>query len=492
MSQIDAPLRKDAQFPDSGHCTRPTTLSVRRAMPRNSCATILAFVQVQRPSTVTVGNQIYRSLRDAIENGVLRSGFRLPSSRELARQTGVARNTVQEVYRRLIVEGYLRGRSGSGTFVATPAAASRPSDSRLKLSRWAAARLMVVSRPLSQPFDITSAASDEFSWRRWMQLVSSGWSGGPHRQEPLGLDAARMAVAEHAAAVAGISCNAGDVVIGRSAGRMLMTIARVLADPGDLVMIDDSADRDVPFLFELADLRCVSAEADRDGIDVETVQDSDCRLIYVRRELNAGRRYALMAWAKTRPTPVIEDDFDAIVDPRPGSFKALKTLDTRGVCIYLANLGRTLMPGVPISFAVAPAPVVDALRVLPPSPPAAGEQLALAAYMRSGEFTRQIGRMRGVYGARREALVEQLTVQLSGAIISIEHRGPLHVIARLSPHLDAMEVAATARLLDLDVVASRSEQGLLVGYGGMPVERMPEAVARLAAAFETRDGALTA
>jgi GntR family transcriptional regulator / MocR family aminotransferase len=240
-------------------------------------------------------------------------------------------------------------------------------------------------------------------------------------------------------------------------------------------------------------LRCVVAPSDRNGLDVDSIPGSDCRLIYVRRELNPGRRYALMAWAKSRPTPLIEDDFDTIVDPRSNSFKPLKALDSRGVCVYLADLGRSLMPGVPISFAVAPAPVVEALRALPPSPPTTGEQIALAAYMRGGEFTRQIGRMRAVYGARREALVEQLTAQLSGAIVSIEHRGPLHVIARLSPHLSATEVGAAARALDLDIVASPSEDGLLVGYGGTAVERMPEAVARLAAAFEiVRDGVLTA
>src|SRR5213075_1670919 len=107
-------------------------------MPKKASSTILPFLSVERSAPARVGSQLYNALRGAIEEGVLRPGFRLPSSRELAKQTGVGRNSVHDAYQRLIVEGFLRGRSGSGTYVVGPAVTVRATRSRVTLSRWAA------------------------------------------------------------------------------------------------------------------------------------------------------------------------------------------------------------------------------------------------------------------------------------------------------------------------------------------------------------------
>lgn len=472
-------------------------------MPKKPSASILPFLSVERSAAAGIGNQIYNALRRAIDDGVLRSGFRLPSSRELARQTGVGRNSVHDAYQRLIVEGFLRGRSGSGTYVVGPAVTVRATRSRVTLSRWAARHLHETGRPsLNQPFAATAAADDEFSWPRWLQLVSAGWRSWRNatdaRQETHGLKELRIALAEHAAVICGISCDPDEILIGTGGDRLITAVARLVADPGDAVLIDDASDRAARFLFELIGLRCVEAGVDHDGLDVERAQSAEARLAFLRPSaegpcgvvMSPGRRYAVMAWAKAHALPVIEDDFDSIVDPPAQGLKPLKSLDTKGVCIYVADLSRALMPGVSISFAIAPPSIVDACRAarLLPLPPPVGEQLALAAFVSSSEFSRQIARMRGAYNERREALIHELRRQLSGGIVSIERRGPLQVIVRLSDELRDVTVAEAAATMNLDIAAlslvAPEEQGLILGYGGTQLDRLPNTVNSLAEAFE--------
>ena len=204
--------------------------------------------------------------------------------------------------------------------------------------------------------------------------------------------------------------------------------------------------------------------------------------------MSPGRRYAVISWAKAYGIPIIEDDFESIVDPPLAGLRSLKSLDTRGVCTYIADLSRALMAGVAISYAIAPASIVEAAgRLVPSALPPVGEQLALAAFLRGNEFSRQIGRMRAVYTERREVLQHELRKQLGGAIISIERRGPLQVLVRLADDVRDVAVAEAAASLRLEVVplsaVMPNEDGLILGYGGTSPDRLPLAVASLAEAF---------
>jgi GntR family transcriptional regulator/MocR family aminotransferase len=481
-------------------------------MPKKPSGVILPFLSVERSAGAEIGGQIYSMLRRAIDDGVLRSGFRLPSSRELARQAGVGRNSVNDAYRRLIVEGFLRGRSGSGTYVVGPAVTVHPKRSRVTLSRWAAHSVRHASSPrtANRPFALGAAAFEEFSWPRWLQLVSQGWRSwreGTPEPEPHGAEELRMAIAERAAVVSGISCSPDEVIVSSAGEGLVMALARLIADPGDAILIDDPTDRATRFLLELIGLRCEEAVIGDDGLDVERAVNTEVRAALLRPSaegargvvMAAGRRYATMSWAKAHGTSVIEDDFDAIVDPAVLGLRSLKSLDSMGVCIYVADLSRSLMPGIRMSYAIAPRVVVDAWRAtdfLPVKPPTIGEQLALAAFLRSGDFPRQIARMRSAYTERRDTLMAELTSQLRGGVTAIERRGPLQLILRISDELRDVSVAEAAAELGLDVMPlspfSADEQGLIVGYGGSSPKQLKQAVTILAEAFSPAAAGITA
>jgi GntR family transcriptional regulator/MocR family aminotransferase len=472
-------------------------------VPKKPSGVILPFLSVDRSTGGEIGTQIYSMLRRAIDDGVLRPGFRLPSSRELAHQAGVARNSVNDAYRRLIVEGFLRGRSGSGTYVVGPAVTVHPKRSRVTLSRWAAAsvRHALPPRTANRPFALGGAAADEFSWPRWLQLVSQGWRlwrEGTPEPEPHGAEELRMAIAERAAVVSGISCSADEVIVSSAGEGLVMALARLIADPGDSILIDDPTDRATRFLLELIGLRCEEAVIEDDGLDVERAVSSKVRAALLRPSaegvsgivMAAGRRYATMSWAKTHGTTVIEDDFDSIVDPAVLGLRSLKSLDSMGVCIYVADLSRALMPGIRMSYAIAPRGVVEAWRAadfLPVKPPTIGEQLALAAFLRSSEFPRHIAKMRSAYTERRDALTAEVTSRLYGGVTAVERRGPLQLILRITDKLRDVSIAEAAAGLGLDVMPlspfSPDQQGLIVGYGGSSPRQLRQAVAVLAEAF---------
>jgi GntR family transcriptional regulator/MocR family aminotransferase len=290
-----------------------------------------------------------------------------------------------------------------------------------------------------------------------------------------------------------VSCDAADLVVTAAGEYSLATLARLVAEPGDAILVDDPHDQRRRALFESIGLRCIDGALDAEGLDVESNIDLAARVAHLRPSaegplgtvMTAARRYAVMAWVRKAGALVVEDDFDSIVDPRHDLPPSLKAIDSRGRVVYVAALWRSLMPGVGIGFAIAPREIAEAFGAVSPllgSTPPPHRQLALATFLRSGAFARHVRAMRSVYAERREVMIETLTRSLGGAIISIERGQPLQLVIRLDV-ADDVEIAHRADVHGFEVIPLSTRaagHGLIVGYGGMQVPQIRECVLRLA------------
>jgi len=475
--------------------------------------------------------QLYTHLRTAILSGKLKHGLKLPSTRALADELSVSRNTVFNTYRQLMAEGYLESVEGSGTFVArvlpdrlltTPGrkipidTQPRRAESRQPLfSERArlqlAAPQMTASLPpsssgLPRPFASGTPALDAFPYKLWSRLVVQQARRMPGSaftyQDPAGYRPLREAIAAHVTVSRQVHCTPEQIIIVSGSQGALDLAARMLVNAGDPVWMEDPGYLGARGAFLGAGAHIIPVPIDDQGLVVETgiVRAPQARLVYLTPShqfplgatLSLARRLALLDWAKRAEAYILEDDYDSEYRFAGRPLAALQGLDDADRVIYIGTFSKVLFPALRIGYLILPPPLVDAfltVRHLIDVHTPMLEQAVLTDFMAEGHFSRHLRRMRTLYAERRAALLEAVS-ELPLEIHSPE--AGIHCIGWLPAGLDERSVVrqATAHGLDLWTVSNFSleplaRQGLLLGYGGFSVPEIKAGVRRLAAAMRS-------
>src|SRR5579872_2392976 len=255
-----------------------------------------------QPATARIGERI----RAAIVSGALAPNARLPSSRTLAKDLGVARNTVDWALGQLVADGYIVRRRGSGTFVAESlperdAAPIRPRGAKRKDSGRAAAaqpRLSERARALQSypghyrrlaaiPFTPSLPPIDLFPRKTWNRLLSRESARGDGEYwtygASSGLPALQQAIAAHASAMRATRCCPEQVIVVTSTQQAAELAAKVAADPGEPVWVETPGYPPAQHCLRAAGLRIVPVPVDEEGLVVEAGRklESSARLAYV-------------------------------------------------------------------------------------------------------------------------------------------------------------------------------------------------------------------
>ena len=463
--------------------------------------------------------RLHGALREAIASGRLAPGLRLPSSRELAAQSGVSRNTAVAAYELLASEGWLESRGAGGSFVAElPRAAVAVSD-RASVAPWADSRwlrreaggwppaLVSGAAPayrfqtgvpeLAQfPFDVLRRLQT-----RALQALSHEAAHYPDAQ---GLHALREALAGHVSSSRAVACTADDIVVTAGAQQAFDLISRVLVTPGRTVAAVENPG--YPPLWQAlqgAGATLAPAPLDGEGLVVAALPEA-AHIVCVTPShqaplgmpLSLARRRELLNWAARRQAVVIEDDYDGEFRFTARPLDALKTLDRDGRVFYVGTLSKSMFPALRLGYVVAPAwareALVEAQR-------AAGlgvsalTQAAVADFIAEGHLLRHVRRMRGEYAQRRGLLERLLPAQLGERAAVLPAIAGLHLAVALEG-VDADELVRRAWAAGVGVEplsrywlgpGAGAPAGLVLGYGSLAASRIPEAVSRLGRALGT-------
>ncbi len=463
---------------------------------------------------------VFDRLRAGILTGALAPGARLPPTRALAAELGVARQTVVLAYERLAAEGYVRGRIGSGTFVASdlpdaaPALAALPPTAAHALSqrglRLAAVPVAAVARDATAGLLLAGGlpAPDLFpatAWARCFNRVLKAWPPdlGAY-PPPQGLHALRSQIAAHLAATRGLVADPGCIVITAGTQQALRAAADLLLDPGDAAWVEDPGYIAGRGALIAAGAQPVPVPSDTEGMDVaEGIRLAPtARLALVAPShatplggpMPVARRLALLDWATRANAWVLEDDCDSEFRWEGHPLPPLASLDRSGRVIYCGTFSKTLAPALRLGFAVVPAPLVPAfvrLRTLMDRGTDALGQAALAEFMREGLLGPHIRRVRTEYARRRAAVLAALR-RHAPQVTPIPALGGLHMVAQLPDGMDEAAVAAACRSRGLAVAPLRAYyvgpprlNGLVIGFATTPVALATEAARRLAQALKS-------
>ena len=479
-----------------------------------------------------LNRQLYEALRHAMLHGHLSAGERLPSSRDLAHDLGLSRNTVMAAIGQLTVEGYLSSHVGSGTFVADsvplvsasarrsaaaghatqghplPLAWQSPAPTRTLSARGAAlAHRFTASALEVQPFPPGMADFSAFPVALWQRLQNKHWrhtrpdmldyaSGGGHG--PL-----RRAVADHVRVFRSVQLDPEQVIITSGTQQSLALCAQLLADPGDTVWLEDPAYWGAAKAFMATSLRLHPVAVDGEGINPQPADhDHPPRLVYVTPShqypsgavMSLARRHALLAAARHHNAWVLEDDCDSEFRFSGPPVSSLQGLDADGRVLYMGTFSKVLYPGIKLGYLVVPKALVADFKQAHYDLNRPGQiplQAALAEFMEMGHFASTLRRARLAYAERRQALVAALAPCLQagpptatavanppdhpkGWIAGAEQG--LHLCLRLPPHVDDRALAEqaaqhhlTVRPLSAYCLARTDLRGLVIGCGYAPL-----------------------
>ena len=463
---------------------------------------------------------VFERLRQGILTGTLPSGARLPPTRALATELGVARQTVVLAYERLSAEGYVRARTGSGTFVAAdlpdaaPAPAPPPQTAAQALSARGARLSAIPASAAARDSGIGMLlagglpAPDMFpaqAWARCTTRVLQSLSGElASYPPPQGLRVLREQIAAHLAATRGLVADPGCIVVTAGTQQALRTAADLLLDPGDTVWAEDPGYIAGRGALLASGAVPVHVPSGTEGLDVAAGirLAPHARLALVAPShatplggaLPIGQRLALLDWASRANAWVLEDDCDSEFRWEGRPLPPLATLDSAGRVIYCGTFSKTLAPALRLGFAVVPAPLVAAfvrLRTLTDRGTDAISQATLAEFMRQGLLAPHIRRTRTEYGKRRAAVLAAMQKYVHSAE-ALAVPGGLHMVARLPDNADEPGAVLACRTSGLAVAPLRAYyggqpgmKGLVMGFAATPIAMAADCAKRLEAALQS-------
>ena len=483
------------------------------------------LVLTSRSRSEALYAQLYRALRAAILRGELGPGARLPSTRALAADEGLARNTVLRAYDQLLGEGYVVGRRGSATRVAAEIpddvaeiarVAERPQRIRRpavpRLSRWAA-RLpeewpswAVPERGLPYDFRYGRPPFGDFPHATWARLLARRARAATIRDvdygEPAGLPALRAAIAEYLARARAVDCQPEQVVVVHGAQQGLDLIARVLLDPGDRVLIEEPHYSGARRILQAAGVRLHPVPVDREGFDVARAGRvaARARLAYVTPShqfptgvvMTLPRRLALLAWAERAGAWVVEDDYDSEYRYGGRPVESLQGLDRAGRVIYVGTFSKVMFPALRLGYLVLPPRLVGpctTAKALADTGSPGLEQRALADFLTAGHYERYLRRTRARNRDRRAALLAAVKHHLGDRVEVAGANAGLHVLLWLRgiPATGAPRVVTRAARVgvgvytpDLFYLGRPPRAGLVLGYASLDEDAIREGIRRLA------------
>jgi len=479
------------------------------------------FTALDRSSVTALHRQLYNQLRESILSGRLSAGTRLPSTRELAGELSLARNTVLNAFDQLYAEGYLTRRVGDGTYVSKELPDDLLRVKRVQevrrhsrrngrvLSTWGKAVANVSVSPGNyvgppRPFRTGTPALDAFPYQLWGRLLAQRWKESGRAMIPYGDSAGylplRQAIASYLSTTRGVRCIPEQVIITCGSLHALEIIARMILEAGDAAWIEDPGFLGARAALKAAGAQLVPVPVDDDGLNPASGIErcADPRLIYVTPShqyplgmtLSLSRRLELLRFAGKTGAWIVEDDYDSEFRYLGQPLAALQGLDTEQRVIYVGTFSKVLFPSVRIGYIIAPPDLVSAFvhaRSVGGHQSQTLDQAVLADFITAGHFARHLRKMRKLYAERQQVLLRAARKELTGLLDLKVNDAGMHLMGWLREGVDDAAAAQSAFAGGVEVtplsaycIEPPARGALRLGYTGYTPREIRAATRQLA------------
>jgi GntR family transcriptional regulator/MocR family aminotransferase len=478
-----------------------------------------AIIYLDPDSGLNLQGQIRQKLVEAILKDTFPPDRRLPSSRKLAQQLGVARNTVVLAYQQLVDEGYLVARQRSGLYVnpkilerriglegkAAPPPAQTPFwRKRLKAKVPRKRQFACPPNWQQYPYPFIEGQFDQSlypvkEWREANRLALgvrdiNEWAGETGDvDDPMLVDQIRKKILPRR----GIQATPDEILITIGTQQALHLMVELLVDSTVPVAIEEPGYPDMRRLLERRGAPLVYQPLDTEGLVVDQRLD-DCQLVYVTPShqaptavtMSMERRRALLDKATCRDLLIIEDDFDSESNYLGNPHPALKSIDSQGRVIYMSCLSKVLSPGLRLGFLVAPPEIIEAaryLRRLTVRHPPLNNQRTAAYFLSLGHYDTFLMHLHETFRERWIALRRALNYYLLHHVVMTPAQGGSSFWVRGPSDLDTEFVVKEAArrgvliepISDYYATSNVPENCFRMGITSIPHDRIREGVLQL-------------
>ena len=481
--------------------------------------TALPTLALDRHSTIPIYRQLYEGYRQAILTGQLRKDVQMPSTRELAIELRISRNSVMNAFDQLRAEGYIRGEHGSGTFVEGGGLSDEESHGK----RTSGLRILpagVVSREATRignasympassppiPFRRGLPALDEFPLALWSRIVArcsrKTTSEDLNYTEPQGSFVFRCTIAEYLRNFRAVKCDPEQIFVVSGSQQGLHLIAHTLLNEGDPVYMEDPGYPGARSAFLAVGAEVIPVSVDDEGMEVsKVIQFGHApKLIYVTPShqlplgvtMSLGRRLTLLDWAEQTTACVIEDDYDSEFRFVSRPLSSLQGLSPEHV-IYVGTFSKAMFPSLRLGYIVLPKSLVPAFSDSRRSNDFCAPFLTQAAmneFITEGHFARHLRRMRVLYAERQSAMLTALRGEFGNQLQISNTDTGMDLILWLPKSINdtkASLLASKAGILTMPMsffnsVSSRGG-GLFLGFGAFNENQIWEGAKKLSRAL---------
>ena len=399
--------------------------------------TVLIDVNSKEP----MYEQIYKYIREEIKNGNISCGTKLPSGRGLATYLEVSRNTIDMAYGQLLSEGYIESIPKKGYYVCN--LESLYIEEQIKKSGRREEKQLAEKRAKAREkqeeeyqidFSISGVDMDYFPYGKWRKLMKECliddnkelFLEGKHA----GDEQIRIAIQHYLHQSRGVQCELSQIIIGAGSDYLLLLLSRLFEQPLQ-VAIENPAYKQAYTIFQNLGYEISPISVDEQGMRVEELEKADINLAYVTpshqfplgRVMSAGRKQQLLVWAgKEENRYIIEDDYDSEFRYFGKPIPALQSQDLFEKVIYVGTLSKAIAPGIRMSYMVLPKKLLEIYEERAEfysSTVSRIDQNVISQFFIQGHFERHLNRMRKIYKAKHDLLLQKLresglSMQISG------------------------------------------------------------------------------
>lgn len=465
-------------------------------------------------------DQLYHAFREAILDGRLHPRMKLPSSRALSETMQISRNSVLQGFERLIDEGYLLTKPGSGTYVSDTIPdelidipnrareSAQAFDSKLEINP----QLIEMARLKAKGntdhshsmFNIGVGCVDIFPHQLWGRLLGRVWRKSRKTlgksNNSAGYLPLREAISDYARSTRGLNCTPEQIIIINGTQQAINLTAQVLLQQGDEVWLDEPGYDGALGAFLSQNMRVRPVSVDDEGTNIaDAIQRWPAvKLAFTAPShqfplggmLSLPRRLALLDWAAEQSKWILEDDYNSEFRYSARPIQALQGLDKQQRVIYAGTFSKMLLPELRLGFLVVPPKLVQAFQLAKhyaDTHTAHLEQATLALFIAEGHYARHVRRVRKACLARQTALIAAIEQYLPDKLSVQTSDSGIHLVCWLKGDLTEEEVLNKCRQIRLGAQplsrycqAPYPRQAILLGYAAHTPDDLRESIKKLA------------
>ena len=460
---------------------------------------------LDRTSDTPIYEQLYNEIKKAIENKLLKENDKLPSKRKLANHLKISQTTIESAYNQLLAEGYIKSRAKVGYFVAA--------DLGFLYRYEQINQIDIKPKPkevYAVDFKTNQVDSLNFPYDKLAKIerdiILDKLPNYINRGDNFGVYELRERISEVLFSYRGIKASPEQIIVASGSEHLLLLLVMLLGREKTFGVEDPSYIKNY-LLYKSYGVKVKGITLGEEGLDVEELIKSSIDIIHTTpsHQFPKGivtpikRRLELLNWASKKENRyIIEDDYDSEFRFFGNPIPAMKGMDKFDKVIYLNSFSKTLSPSFRISFMVLPERLINLyhqdLDFFSSSVPTLN-QLVLESFIKSGEYEIQLNRMKNIYKAKRDYLIELLeSSKFKDKIEVFGEEAGLHFLIKVSTERSESYLINQAKEKSIRVYGlseyyiqkhdKEEEKIIVIGYSNLSNSSLKEGVKNLEEAWE--------